>query len=56
MVDQYMIYYNTARRHSSIGDDYPQDWYQSQKIRAQRGSQNSKLFTQRCLSFPQLLV
>ena len=34
MVDEYMTYYNTARRHSSIGNDYPRDWYQSQKIRA----------------------
>lgn len=34
MVDEYMIYYNTARRHSSIGDDYPCNWYQSQNIRA----------------------
>ncbi len=32
LVDDYVTYYNTARRHSSIGDDYPADWYRDSKI------------------------
>ncbi len=31
MVDDYLTYYNTARRHSSIGDDYPADRYREGK-------------------------
>ncbi len=32
MVDDYLAYYNTARRHSSIGDDYPAVWYRAGKM------------------------
>ena len=39
MLERYLIYYNTARRHSSIGDDYPADWYRAgkEKKAAQEG-------------------
>ena len=31
LLDDYLSYYNTARRHSSIEDDYPWDWYRKGK-------------------------
>ena len=41
MLERYLIYYNTARRHSSIGDDYPADWYRAGKEK-KRGSKRAK--------------
>jgi putative transposase len=29
MLEAYFAYYNTGRRHSSIQDEYPAQWYQS---------------------------
>jgi putative transposase len=31
MIEDYFIYYNTQRRHSSIQDEYPVEWYRQQK-------------------------
>jgi transposase InsO family protein len=31
MIEDYFIYYNTQRRHSSIQDEYPVEWYTQQK-------------------------
>jgi putative transposase len=32
MLEAYFAYYNTARRHSSIQDEYPEQWYQSKVV------------------------